>query len=515
MTKAIHARRRGDDFQAYCFWKRVCRMLLPDSDIQKVGFELNGGYTAFDDVAVVYKNGRPWRDGIMEAEYIQVKYSVGYDKAITLETLLDPGFINATSVSLMQRLRDAVTQMQKHSRNHCFVLLAPWQLERDDVLAKLYRREDGGLNVDRLFDGTTIRGEMGKVRKRLVDHLDLADEEELRPILDQFRIAVVYEDLQQIREELWRDINAAGLRPFDLSSMTDEYCQLPWRLHQQGTNWFTADTLRDIAQREHLFVSQRQVAQKVRLRLGIRTFMRWAEDMEAQTDQMLCLVQHFAGRHIHDESLWSSSIIPEVQDFLKQNVQPNSQVQLDIQAIISSIAFLTGYLVEPKLGADVALLQRGSSEPWTVRPSLLSRVSNQWSINRIPINEHGSDLALAVGVTHDIGPEVAEYVRDSLPGVREMVAFTPPTGASQAAIRNGTEAFGLAQSLVNHVRMIHRERRISGINHVFIAGPNGFTFYLGQSSRLLGRCKFYEYNFDHPGECEYCPSVTVDPTVAL
>jgi len=36
MTKAVHARRLGDDVQAYCFWQRACHMLLPNSDIERM-----------------------------------------------------------------------------------------------------------------------------------------------------------------------------------------------------------------------------------------------------------------------------------------------------------------------------------------------------------------------------------------------------------------------------------------------------------------------------------------------
>ncbi len=50
MTKAVHARMRGDDVQAYCFWWRACHMLLPHSDIDRVGFELSDSYKAFDDL---------------------------------------------------------------------------------------------------------------------------------------------------------------------------------------------------------------------------------------------------------------------------------------------------------------------------------------------------------------------------------------------------------------------------------------------------------------------------------
>lgn len=186
MSKAISARRRGDDFQAYYFWKRACGMLLPTSKIEKVGFEVRK-YGAFDDVAVLYVCPRLCNAGVpVRGDFVQVKYSVDYCKAITLDALMDPAFINADSISLLQRLRDAVAKMKQDRTDHRFVLAAPWPISHRDTLARLCTREDGGLDLDRLFDGTGPRGKMGGIRRRIADHLRLTDDDAaLRSILER------------------------------------------------------------------------------------------------------------------------------------------------------------------------------------------------------------------------------------------------------------------------------------------------------------------------------------------
>lgn len=505
MAKAILARRRGDDFQAYYFWKRACDMFLPTSNIEKTGFEV-AGYGAFDDVAVLYRRPRSCNGGLnILGDFLQVKYSVDYGKPITVDGLMDPAFINATTTSLLQRLRDAVTKMRQAADSHRFVLVAPWHIAQDDVLARLYRREDGGINLDRLFNGTTRRSEMGKVRRRLAEHLDLEDETELKPILERLRIECVREDVETILNELRVALATAGFTPMQTDKLTDRYCQLPWSLCRQGHSWFGPADLEAVARNEGLWWGRLACPSPRPSRVGIRSFMRWAEGMEDETDAMLCLCRYFVHRRINSPGLWSSAVLPAVAEFLRKQVNRGGAYLLDMQ-VLTSVAFLAGYLLEPKLGASIDILQNRTTEPWSVHPSLVRAVNDRWTMT-VQAGVGSDDLAVGISVARPVEEDVLEYVRAAAVPARAIAMLGLAEGPNQVAIANGTEAFALAQHAVNKVMQARRAHGVQGRTHLFIAAPNGFSFFLGQLARPLGHLRLYEYAFEDNRLGAYTPSL--------
>jgi len=111
MAKAIVARRDGDTYQARLFWLKATCLLDPKSPIIKVGFEI--GPKGFDDIWVEYDKKRAPKDQCgnpLLLEHIQCKWHVspGY---YGYSDLVDPDFINASSISLLQRARNAQMDM--------------------------------------------------------------------------------------------------------------------------------------------------------------------------------------------------------------------------------------------------------------------------------------------------------------------------------------------------------------------------------------------------------------------
>ena len=54
----------------------------------------------------------------------------------------------------------------------------------------------------------------------------------------------------------------------------------------------------------------------------------------------------------------------------------------------------------------------------------------------------------------------------------------------------------LAESAVQQVRRLRESGAVKGRAHLFIAGPNAFTFFLGQHQQALGPVSSYEWDFD-------------------
>ena len=106
MANSLRALIWGDDYQARHFWMNACNLFFEDTGVVTVAMEL-GNMKSLDDVGVFFA---PWvRDewgNPLNAEYHQVKFHVTASGGCTWQGLMDPGFINAESVSLLRRLRD-------------------------------------------------------------------------------------------------------------------------------------------------------------------------------------------------------------------------------------------------------------------------------------------------------------------------------------------------------------------------------------------------------------------------
>ena len=130
---ASSARQLGDEVHQHLFWNKASRMLA-NGNIASVGYETDE-FKAFDDVGIKYDAPHSdGRGGYYDERHIQVKFSVSSEKQVTGETLTDPELINASTFSLIQRLRDAVDTATKAGRRCLFELWAPWQIATDDML---------------------------------------------------------------------------------------------------------------------------------------------------------------------------------------------------------------------------------------------------------------------------------------------------------------------------------------------------------------------------------------------
>jgi len=505
MSTAVTARQQGDDYQAYHFWMLAAEMLRPTAKIAEVGYEV-GDYKSFDDVAVKYSQPRIHGHGIeVDADYFQIKFSVNYGKAITAEALVDPAFSGAESISFLERLRDAVRKMTSRE-SHRFVLITPRHPDLNDALSGLINTSDGSINCDALFKGKTKNSRMGKVRELWASKLGLKEDQELVPILQRLKIVCWPENLQDIIGHLNARLEAAGLQSWPEAFRANPYPQLIRALCAEGKTWFTQECILKAATREGLLSSSIMPSTSGTY-LGIRTFMRWAESMEDETDAMLCMCRHFVDRHIQSPELWTSEIVPSITNFLKGNVKSGGKYVIDLQAL-TSVAFLTGYLLDPKLNVKVAIAQDRSSTPWEVDSSRISTVADRWTENISP-GGNGHGLAIGISVSRSVRDDVAIYIQNTSMQVQEVVNLEPQGGPGQKAIADATDAYALAQHMINRISRIRKEKRVEGPTHIFLSCPNAFSFFLGQLSRPLGEIRLYEFDFGSGQAGAYTPSLGI------
>lgn len=503
MAKSVLAIYNGNDYQARVFWLQACQTMNSDSKIDKVGFEVED-IRFFDDVATIYKSpilGE--RNEQITADYWQVKYHVDASGVFTHNQLIDPKFINSKASSILQRLHQMQVDFSHNGLGTRFYFVSPWQIQHDDPLAKLVSQNGGEIRLDVLFSDSK---EMSIVREIWKKHLGLSDNYQLECVIRPLRILAGYPPLYQIRNTLNAYLISAGLLPVDEGTVSNPYDDLIRKLRVMGQSWFTWDDIEKICKREGLWRGREENQEKA-IRLGIRSFARWAENMENETHRMINLVPYFDGRSIHSTELWMERIYPEMDRFFRDVLKDRVLYSLHLDCH-SSIAFGAGYLVGTKSGFEVAPVQKTVSGQSVWRTKSASKsLSEMWSFTDYKIREATSDIGISIGITHSIADEVREYIHRSLPGINRIFECQLLAGVGGKAIEDGDHAYNLAQQLVQWLKKNCNNQEKQLTLHIFCAAPNGFMFFLGQQAKVLGSIKLYEHNFENPAKNCYLPSL--------
>jgi class 3 adenylate cyclase len=247
------------------------------------------------------------------------------------------------------------------------------------------------------------------------------------------------------------------------------------------------------------------------LSIGIQTFHRGAETLDSETDDTLCLLRHFDGRHVRDSSLWAVSILPEVERFLFDARQRASQLQLRLEAH-ASIAFAAGYFLDTRTGVQAVPMQstQAGRQLWRVDGSMTCADYPSARFEEHRVGTDGTDVALAISLAQPVVSDVLTYVTEALPRVGRVLECVLPGGPGPGPGRvvDGTHAQLLVQQITKHLRSDRTREERQGRLHLFAAAPNGLLFFLGQLGRGLGPCTLYEYDFEGNAQGAYTPSIT-------
>lgn len=119
-----------------------------------------------------------------------------------------------------------------------------------------------------------------------------------------------------------------------------------------------------------------------------------------------------------------------------------------------------------------------------------------------------SDLAVLVSTSENTIP--AFRATAGLPPFRGVIHATPPNGHPHYFSSPG-EAAGLAIEIVSKIRAARSRYGKVGAVHLFIAGPVGLAFLIGQSLNTLGRVVTYEH-LSSSGTGEYVDAVVLTPS---
>ena len=249
MAEAVTARWHGDNYQARVFWDNAFNLLAPGSCVAEVTFEANGP-KAFDDVVVKYDppvaRSGPTR---VSAEYPSGKMARRIRRAVWLRGFRKPRLHQCDErlapSALAAGKRRGICKRQLYVPND-----VPHQGRRP--LGTLVSANDKSLLVERLFDDTTDRSRMGKVRSLWRTHLSLATDEDLRTVVTGLRVVDGYLSLEELRTKLCEKAAGLGLVVPDASDSDFRYDELARQLKVRRLNGLTRPILEAILRDERL-----------------------------------------------------------------------------------------------------------------------------------------------------------------------------------------------------------------------------------------------------------------------
>lgn len=499
MPSPVAATILGLDYQGRLFLRYLAELRIPDSNVASVAYEF-ALLRAFDDIVVTYRAPEvDDRSQLVDVDFFQVKFQLRQGEQFTGSGLMDPRFINAKSVSLLERLRDAVREERQRSRSVRFRVVAPRPI--GDDLRPLISNRSGHLDLDLLFD-KSVRTPRARLRKNWCDHLQV-DEAELRDILAPLRIETG-PTLEELKVDVALRLRHAGLKPWGSTEITSVYDDLPRKLATAGVMPLDRVQAEQLLQREKLVVGAPMNYREPFAQLAIRSFVRHAEKVADQVDGLCCLVDCFEGRDVRKLALWEREVLPRLESFTREWVDRRGMVTLRLD-VHATIAFAAGWYLDSKAPLQVTPIQSGTA--WVADRGAI-RAKESLAIETTKEGE-GEDLAVLLSLTHDVRDEAEPFVRQTLPAVGTIISIQPVEGPSAGSVRDGTHAFQLCAEAVGEiVRKLPRGPQRRTV-HFFCAAPIALLFFLGQQARRLGRVALYEHDFERTSRIAYLPSVTL------
>lgn len=497
LANAIAPRQHGDNYQARHFWQHALPMLDPASDIATIAYDF-GDKKAFDDVVITYDppRGQTHRDPL-STHFMQVKWQANQDHEFGYADLINPKFINAVSVSLLERLRDAQTPDEIGAR---YTLVTTARIRAKDPLLTLINKIDGRLRLNDLKKGGPA-SKMGQVRSLWCSALKLTSDEALFDVLKNFAILDNQPNLEDLRNTVTMTARSVGLQltpnngsDFCLDALASELIKCGFEdlnrkglltfLSQQGLK--PAASIRDQAQFKDVL---------------IKSFDRLATDT-SKFDEILDLTEHFEDRYLDPSRDWHDSIATPVTQNLREKARKSPYIRLAIDAH-ASIAFAIGRTLS---GVRTEIYQNGRRGPelWHTEDGQGEAVS--FDTNLIDLNA-GGELAISVSVAQPTQAAVLAFVQETLPDVGKVLNCRLPTGPSQTGIAGGHHAAQLSDQLASKVKTLRETNAVTRV-HLFIAAPNALLFYLGQQAQALGRHQMYEYDMDGKLGGSYVASIS-------
>ena len=483
MSNAIAARSYGDIYQAMVFWKYAVQM-LGNSDIKEIGYEY-GKVKSFDDIVIYYDKEQRFRDAYIDADYFQIKFHMKQSAEITMDSLLDPAFINAKKNSFLQNIVNAYRSEKIDFSRSRFTMYSVWRIKPGDILNKLISNVDKTFDLHKLQEGKTPKSEMGALRQRLCRELSVI-EDELFDILRQVCIKDGKECFDDLKEQLNRDFSYHKLQPWLDSKDTLPYCDLVHAWNRSGINIVKKGDIRKSLEKEKLFHTTKDVAS-----IAVKSFTRYAEWLDDWASDILDLRDILDKRTLRPGYSWGD-IFQAIERFVFGRLDNTTEYHIALETLLS-VCFMAGRILNPKSGIKVIPIQKTLDGRVDWKRGTIDEVEySRFVVSDKMLCAGANEVAISIGVTHDIHKAVQSFIEKSQLEIGLHKNFLLEDFGNDA-VRDGAHAWQLAKQISREINR-HADIIKKGRLHLFIAGPSSLMFYLGMQSMMYGKIQLYEFD---------------------
>lgn len=498
--RSVGARTEGDVVQGLFFWREAARLLV-DGSVIRVDLEHDDA-DGVDDVAAFYAPPGAEAGGFhVTADFYQLKYHVDQRSQYTATALIDPTFIGATR-SLLQRFHGTYQKLRSQHTGLRLHLASNWRWG-DDKLGRGLREYDGALPDE--FFTSPPRSQIGTVRETWRRHLAVTADE-FTGFARTLRFQTDHFGRRWFRESVHDRLALAGLRAPPDSRAASKYESLTQRFLMDKRASFDRDTFRELCRIESLFDDKPTGGRRSRT-VGIRSFHRFAENLEDEAATVVSVVDQFCGRHPRTPQSWplaAATILESLGGPLRRGLREEEhEVMLECQG---SLALLAGYELSTNSGARVYPVQKPGRDLWQPRKPY---TGDLWISDVAALAADAESIVVSLSVTHDIRADVDAFIRSSGLFAKARVDLRPASGPGPVSVDGADHAAGLAAALVAELRMVRPTR--GAVVHLFSAAPNALLFFLGQHREALGRLQLYEFDFGLERDGSYAASITIPP----
>lgn len=363
------------------------------------------------------------------------------------------------------------------------------------------------MRLERLYGSLTDNSRAGAVRKAWREHLGI-DEAELRLLARTLAFGEATDTLDGLRDQLDLLFAYVGLCRVPANRSSFPYDDVVFQWMAQGRLEFDRAGFRAACAREDL-LGAAQGGPRV---YGVKSFEHAFDRLEERCHAVLDLIPSFDERYIRSDADWESKLYPALRGFLLAAAkdQPRLRLALDAHA---TLAFAAGSVVNIKSGRQVELEQRSTGRRlWSADDEISDPTWPVLIAETVEMRSDRTELAVAIGLTHDISADVRRYCEAALPEVGKILVLKPICGSGAQSVTCGRHAFELADATTDAIRTA--DTNGNDVTHLFVAAPNAFTFFLGQRQNALGRVRLYEFDLDGGRGRSYTAALTLPPAKA-
>ncbi len=220
------------------------------------------------------------------------------------------------------------------------------------------------------------------------------------------------------------------------------------------------------------------------------------------------LTHRFIGRHA-DAVAWQTRILPALDTIADETARRAPGRSLQFRGLVglpAAVALGTAALAPG--GVSAAWMQHTPGRADTAYSVAEERRPSGF---RVALHDHhpdAEDLAVLINISENTVPAIRATT--GLPEFRGRVHADPP-GGHPHLFPGPAEAADLAYEVVSTMRAARSRYGRVGDVHLFIAGPVGLAFLIGQLLNTFGTVHTYEHVNDH-GVGHYNPAVDLSPS---